>query len=414
MLRVSTLERSYPEIPGSVLLKADLAFSGLQVNQALVAAGKNASPHFRPVEFQGQRHPIPYFLHLPDADHPGHELLALVRAEPTSPYHLEKRGDGGFDLWERDARIAPVRPHPKPEWYIWAEKEGLRRAMVSFDPHGDMLVVNLTPACDYWQAPGETTSFRCLFCGYGAVSARSECLGQQRGVTSPDHETLREFERVLPLARKHLRHLYLVGGSMRDRDAEGERYVQITSAAVRADASFRGIIGCGSQALPKQWMKRIHEAGAGYCCFNLEIWDPVLWEKLCPGKAAFIGRDRWLQDMMDAVDIFGRGAVFSAFVAGAELVPPLGFRSSEEALASAVEGTDWMLSRGMVPIYSPFSPIANSAYGGTTGPTLDYFLRLNLETAKLRKKHRLLVDTRFICSDCTYAQIECDLDQAMR
>ena len=183
-----------------------------------------------------------------------------------------------------------ARPHPKPEWYAWAEAQGLRRATAGMNQHGDMLVANLTPACEYWPAPGEEASHRCLFCGYGAVSERSECLGQTRGDPAVRAATLDEFGRVLPRSRGDTRHLYLVGGSMRDRDAEGRRYLQLTQAAVEAEPSYRGAIGCGSQALPVAWSRRIRDAGAGYACFNLEVWEAELWQRICPGKARFVGR----------------------------------------------------------------------------------------------------------------------------
>jgi hypothetical protein len=277
--------------------------------------------------------------------------------------------------------------------------------------HGDMLVANLTPACDYWAAPGEAGDFRCLFCGYGAVSERSASLGQQRGAAAVSAATLAEFQEVLPHSREETRHLYLVGGSMRDREAEGRRYLALTQAAVAAEPAYRGRIGCGSQALPRDWSRAVRDAGAAYACFNLEVWDADLWSRLCPGKARFIGRERWLQDMLDAVAVFGRGAVLTAFVAGAELVPPLGLATPEQAVASNAEGADWLLARGIVPIHSPLSPALTSAYGRAAAPDLDYFVRLNLETRRLRRRHALALDPRFVCGGCLYAQIEADLDR---
>ena len=52
-----------------------------------------------------------------------------------------------------------------------------------------------------------------------------------------------------------------------------------------------------------------------------------------------------------------------------------------------------------------------SEYGRAASPEIDYFLRLNRETFKLRRRHRLPMNPRFVCSGCTYAQIECDLDR---
>jgi hypothetical protein len=411
MNRLRALEKLYPEIPPQVLLKADLVFTGIQVNASLVNAGSSSTPHFRTVLFENERRAIPYFIRVPDGGAEGGELLVLVRPDPASPYHMEDDADGRRWLWDGASVLGPIRPDPKPAWHAWAEQHGFRRATTGMNQHGDMLVANLTPACDYWSASPDEPNDRCLFCGYGAVSERSQHLNQRRGVASVAPETLDEFRNVLPLSRGESKHLYLVGGSMRNRDAEGERYEQIARAAVAAEPGYRGAIGCGSQALSKSWCRKIREAGAGYACFNLEVWDPELWRKICPGKAKYVGYDDWLRSMTDAVEVFGRGGVFSAFVAGVELLPPLGMATQEEAIESNAAGTDWLLQRGIVPIHSPFSPTALSAQGQGSGPTLDYFLKLNLATARLRRKHRMPVDTRFICGGCTYAQLECDLDR---
>ncbi len=413
-MRLNDLEEKYPDLPPAVLLKADLLFAGIRPDAGLLAAGEGANPHFRPLSVDGKSGNIPYFMLLPfdlgKSPEPAHELLVLVRPDEKSPYRLVPDEQGGFMLQDDTQNVSPTRPQPEPAWYAWARKNQHERARLGVSQHGDMLIPNLTPACEYWPREGEEDTCRCLFCGYGAVSERSRGLGQERGVASPSVDAMREFAAILPHAAKEVKHIYLVGGSMRNRDLEAERYLQLTRAAVKAAPDTRGRIGCGSQALDRAWLQQIKDAGAGYVCFNLEVWDPDMWQILCPGKARFIGRDTWLQNMCDAVEIFGRGAVLSAFVAGVETVKPVGFATDDQAIRSALEGTEWMLARGMSPIFSPFSPAISSRYDQASGPNLDYFLRLNRETARLRQKYSSPLDTRFVCHGCTYAQLECDLD----
>ncbi|MCX7591113.1 MAG: hypothetical protein N2255_05735 [Kiritimatiellae bacterium] len=430
MTRLCRLEKCYPEMPSGVLLKADLLFAGLRPNKALVEAAVGAQPHFHTVLFEGKARAIPYFLHIPDMATAEARMFVLIRPCEDSPYHLE-HGEkcGELVLWEEQSRVCNAHPSPLPGWFIWAEREGLTRATTAMSQHGDMLVANLAPACEYWSvrdagesdsrsAPGLNGSFiedrmhyACRFCGYGAVSERSRHLGQKRGVIPVASEALSEFRRAISHSRKDTKHVFLVGGSLRDRNHEGQRYLELVRACVQAEPAYRGFIGCGSQALTREWSRQIRTAGAGYACYNLEVWDKELWTKICPGKARFVGYEEWLESLVDAVEVFGRGAVFSAMVTGVELVPPDGFPSEKMALESNLQGAEWMLSHGIVPIHSPFSPAPASVYRSATVPRLDYFLRLNFETWRLRAKHNLRIDTRFICSGCTYAQIECDLDR---
>ena len=108
--------------------------------------------------------------------------------------------------------------------------------------------------------------------------------------------------------------------------------VQIAERLHAAGLTERYYVACGSGAIPKAAMKRLRELGVKGACFNLEVWDPVQFERVCPGKHAIVGRDRWLESLEDAVDVFGRGHVKSAFVGGAELVGDGVCQTPDEAL----------------------------------------------------------------------------------
>ena len=51
-----------------------------------------------------------------------------------------------------------------------------------------------------------------------------------------------------------------------------------------------------------------------------------------------MGRERWIQALEDAVDVFGKGNVMTAFVGGAELDGEGAFANPQEALESNLEG----------------------------------------------------------------------------
>ncbi len=105
MTRLVELEKRYPDIPSAVLLKADLVFTGIQINESLVEAGRQSMPHFRTVEFGGKRCAIPYFVHIPDGRNSGEELLVLVRPNPASPYRMEKGPDGRHWFFENGQSV---------------------------------------------------------------------------------------------------------------------------------------------------------------------------------------------------------------------------------------------------------------------------------------------------------------------
>lgn len=57
--------------------------------------------------------------------------------------------------------------------------------------------------------------------------------------------------------------------------------------------------------------------GIEHVALNLEVWDTQLFRALCPGKAMY-GRDKMLEALEHAVDVFGAGRAWSNFVLGLE------------------------------------------------------------------------------------------------
>ena len=154
-------------------------------------------------------------------------------------------------------------------------------------------------------------------------------------------------------------------------------------------------------------MKKYGVRGA---CFNLEVWDEVQFKRVCPGKAEYVGRERWIQALEDAVDVFGKGNVMTAFVGGAELDGEGAFANPQEALESNLEGAHFLLSKGIQPIYSLHWKMTGKNRGIEPIYSLDLFLSLNEGLAKLRKQYQHPINPEFFCQRCAYMQLEPDYD----
>ena len=123
----------------------------------------------------------------------------------------------------------------------------------------------------------------------------------------------------------------------------------------------------GSGAVDRAGSQRFLDAGADSCCYNLETWDKATFEAGCPGKTKYMGRDRWIQALVDAAEVFGWGNVASAFVAGLEMRPPAPGMSEQAMIASILEGAAYLLDRGIMPLYSPLWPVEGTVYGPGDG-----------------------------------------------
>ena len=194
-------------------------------------------------------------------------------------------------------------------------------------------------------------------------------------------------------------------------DREAERYIDL-ARRVQAINERRLPLACGSGALPDHALDTLYdERLVDAVCFNLEVWSEALFSKICPGKNQYVGYDRWIRSLEQAVARWGRGRVYSAMVAGAELEPEHGL-SWQEAAALALEGADDLCSRGVLPVYSLYWPPAAKANPERLEHLRAYFERLQLGYRETRARHGLSIWDGFMCHRCAYMQVECDLDRA--
>jgi hypothetical protein len=144
------------------------------------------------------------------------------------------------------------------------------------------------------------------------------------------------------------------------------------------------------QALVKDEAQRLRDAGVQIYHPNFEIWDKGLFERYCPGKARYIGRDEWIRRILDAAAVFGPDRVIPNFVAGVEMALPAGFRSIDEAIHSTAEGLNFFMSHGVSPRFTTWCPEPMSILGkDQQGAPLEYHIRLLQAYRDMRTRYKL-------------------------
>jgi hypothetical protein len=372
-------------------------------------------PNYYPYRFkEGEHDPtgrgiatIPYLINTPD----GTEIRIL--GDGDSPWHVEGDQKAGYLLVDdRDGRSLPIEFEPLRPWLTQKTAEGLPFAQAGITTHGDMLVINVAPGCEYFLHKQDGVSMRCSFCAYGAPDERTKHLGQVTGQVEIPPTTLDRMHEALNavINQTEIRHIYLVGGSLTDWRKEGERFLQL--ARFVKQANTRGIpvaLGCG--AIPDDLIAQFHaEQLAQYVCFNLEMWSEPLFAKISPGKNRYVGYQRWIAALETAVRFWGRGNVYSAMVAGIELEPEHGMEW-QEAANLALQGAEDLCSRGIIPIYSLVWPVGGRQRSDYHARIRSYFETLSSGYQAIRKRHQLAVSDGFMCHRCAYMQLECDLDR---
>ena len=409
------VKETVQDLPPAAKLKIELMFDGVRYSDALGKAVEHAFPNFFPYRFQkGEPNPvgaltapIPYMMVFEDGTH------VRLKGNGQSGWCVEEAGTTGYQLRNDDGRMFDITFEPLPRWMTQETQDGIPYARAGLSMHGDMAVVNVAPGCQYFVDKQDGKSMRCTFCTYGAPDARMGDLSQQVWEPSLPDQTYVRLQEALgaAISECEINNIYLVGGSMTDWRQEGARFIELAQR-VQEVVQQRVPVTCGSGALPEDQLRILHgENLVQNACFNLEVWSRPLFEKICPGKERFVGYERWIESLEQAVGLWGRERVYSAMVAGIELEPEHGL-SWKEAADLAIEGADDLCSRGVIPIYSLYWPVGGRDHPDYMSNLLAYFERLCMGYRDVRKKHGLKIWNGFMSEKGAYMQVECDIDRA--
>lgn len=404
-------------LTGSPALKVQVMCEGIRYTEALGRATAHSLPNYYPYRFKpGEHDPtgkgtttIPYLINTTD----GTEIRILGNGD--SPWHVEGDRDRGYALIDdRTGTPVPIVFEPLHPWMTQKTSDGLPFSQAGVTTHGDMLVINVAPGCEYFLHKHDGVSMRCSFCAYGAPDERTAHLGQKAGQVSIPEPTLERMRAALDavISQTEIRHIYLVGGSLTDGRKEGERFLQLARFVKQANTR-RIPVALGSGALPDDVIAQFHaEDLVQHVCFNLEMWSEALFNRICPGKALYVGYHRWIEALETAVRHWGRGNVYTAMVAGIELDPEYGLEW-EQAARIALDGAQDLCSRGIIPVYSLVWPSGGRQRPDYHERIRSYFETLSAGYQAIRRRHGLSIAESFMCHRCAYMQLECDLDRAM-
>ena len=405
-----------PALDASPALKTEIMFEGVCYSDALGAAADHSLPNYYPYRFKkGEPDPtgtgkasIPYLMSTDD------ETLIRVMGNGTSAWSVQGSLDDGYQLTNSDdGRERAITFEPQRAWMSQQTSDGFPMAQTGVSTHGDMLIINVAPGCEYFLKKLDGQPMRCTFCSYGAPDERTAHLGQVAGQVDIPDLTLRRMQEavVAVMADTDIRHIYLVGGSLTNPAEEGRRFLQL-ARAVR-ECNTNGVPVClGSGALPNDILDEFHgDQLVDAACFNLEVWSEDLFSRVCPGKNNYVGYEGWIAALEHAVERWGAGRVYSAMVAGVELEPDYGM-DWQQAAALAVQGADDLCSRGVIPVYSLYWPTGGKDRPDYQSRLRSFFETLAVEYHAIRRKYGLQLWEGFMCHRCAYMQLECDVDRA--
>lgn len=372
--RISALAERFPQVPRSILLKCDVLREGIRYTPDLETAGELTFPHsliWNPRHSWNPRRAgsgslitIPWKIDLEDG------TPILVRPGEQSPYEL-RRLDGGFGLWRDGELVAPVSLEERAEWILRNTSTGTLMASVFLSWTRRALLGCALRYCEY-----SRDEEQCVYCcldadlrAYREAGISYDLSVKPENAAETYRAALEEVGEIVDVS--------FTGGSLRDPHREVERYIPLFAALdeVRREMGARSEFSACMTAPPdRDLMLRLRDAGVNRLAPNMDCWEERLWPVIVPGKHRYVGRQTWLDAMVQGREIFGRGWVMTNFVVGPEMVAPGGFASLEEGVASWRRCFKWLLDHEVVPLTSQWQVEVGSPWGEAIPPPTEYFV----------------------------------------
>ncbi|HMX32661.1 MAG TPA: radical SAM protein [Leptospiraceae bacterium] len=375
------MERQYKNIPMEAILKQDVLRLGINFSPESLTGS----------EFKSKDYFIFSFDHIPVAEMKegvayktpeeikvsgGHfNLLPTVistRNNPDSPYVVRLRENKPC-LFLGEVNLENLEFPPIPAWYRHKTKTGkIPGEIAPVIEWGYLIYLTVFRNCQYFGKEEE-----CAYCDINHNYRQQKNAGRPyTGVK--DIEDILEVMSWIDKEDTVAKVYTITGGSVLTnlkKKNEVDFYLEYPTE-IEKHFPNRWMGKLVAQAFEKEDCKKFADAGIKVYHPNYEVWDPKLFDKICPGKASWIGRETWIRRIVDSAEVFGPSYVIPNFVGGVELSEPYGFATVKEAIDSTAEGLDFFMSKGIMPRFTAWCPEPYTTLGTQAGPPLEYFCEL--------------------------------------
>jgi hypothetical protein len=378
----------YPDVPRLIILKTDVQRRGVFYSDAAVGLLDERLHQTTGTHIFGARDgriaARPESLLLRD----GSSIITTPTALDEGPYVVDLL-EGEPWLFDDGLPVEPVDYWPAPAFYAKTSSSGvLMKNIVSARPQR----LNIFPFryCTFWN-----NGNGCAFCD---IVSQLKKGGKELNI--PARLDPVEVGEVIGEALKEqgrFSSVFLTSGSIvggsRPFDDEVDYYIAILKEVGKNFRTPKFPSQMIGTAFEKDQLKRLYaETGLTSYTSDIEVLDEGTFNRLCPGKAEWIGYKEWKKRLVDAVEVFGPGRVNTGLVAGIELAGPDGFKSEDEALAKTLFEAEDLARQGVSTVFIVWSPRPDTPLGIYKNASLDYYIRLARGLHALRVKYRLPID----------------------
>ncbi len=383
----------YPDVPRLVIRKIDAGIRGVTFTQRALESAREGNSVFQDQVTGGASRFGPWKLgggvFRDGTAFLGSDFTLVEPGRPDLlrgglvPYSVDVV-DGILMLLDGDEPVEEVFLHTIPDYY---GKKTTRGTPMHRILRSDPDCLKLSPH-DYCQAWVERQP--CMYCfstGRMAEGQRPKSEADLEDIYEAVSEALKEPGRWTEI--------HLVAGSdpggATPYENEANSYIPVLQTLKRCKGGQGLPVRLIASAMPEEQLVRLREAGATMVGPNLEVWDEKLFRWICPTKEKYFGRQYWIDSLIAGVRVFGRGNVRTQWVAGAEMAQPHGFKTMDEAVASTLDGAEFLAQRGVISTLNILRIRQGSIFYAQrqSQPSLEYCVKLSVGIARIRRKYRL-------------------------
>jgi len=399
---VESYARKYPDVPMEVILKEELLRQGMTFTDAAMEAARgcrtqayylfsyNISGHHDLKD--GMSTAAPEDIVFRAGPYDLKRTWVRVVLNGRSPYVADLVG-GKILISERGMPVAEAVYPTKPQYYGTAFPDGQKYEQVIPLLYNSYAFITTFRACHYWGDKEE-----CKFCDINYNLREIRRLTGDHVTADAIKDKQRVVEVLSEMARepdpaKRMITIIMTGGSIVRKLKGGPDnatdfnlpYVE----AIRERMGRRVPIVMITESQPLEYIRRFRDAGVTTHNANLEVFDKRLFQWIAPGKEKYIGYDTWVDRLIKAVEIMGEGRVSPNMVSGVEMAQPHGFQTVREAVKSASEGFDYLMSRGVIPHLDTWCIEPGTQFSGQPPVPLDFLIQADIAWYETWRKYKL-------------------------
>ncbi len=294
------------------------------------------------------------------------DIIVKLHVRPDSPLSLTAE-QGRIFVKNGSRYLTECMFLDRPNFWNFTTSQGTPTKNIAQLYGHSALNFNIFSGCEF-----HSVGKGCRFCSVRETVDKFSPIKRTKNIA--------DLAETCELATRHdtFRYLIMTGGSYLDRNREFDRNIEILKA-IRYKLPWQGKIKGNVSFLPPADFTRLSalaELEVENPSFNMEVWDKTSFFRICPGKAEYVGFEHMVQSLLYLAGIYGKGKIWSNFVAG--IIP----------LSDIKDGFRFMAEHGIVPGANIYHAEVGSDIGKSLG-TIDagYIRELYSYAAELYHKY---------------------------